>query len=137
MVSAGFRYSTYSPPYNPGPEYWADVGQQMASRFPDATPQAIWIVGTVSGNGCYLNFPVDPAPSGQSIYWSMEDGNEEALAVFDELGMQAWLQVEPGNTPAEDLITSCWRDTDITPASSALGWTSSGTNRSTNRKVRL
>jgi len=101
-LGAGFRYSSYGPPYNPGPEYWADVGQQMASRFPEATPQAIWIVGIVSGKGAFLNFPAEPTD--RLIYWSQEDDNEETLALFDEEGVQVWLQVEPGNAPVEELI---------------------------------
>ena len=32
-LGAGFRYSSYGPPYNPGPEYWANVGIQMADKF--------------------------------------------------------------------------------------------------------
>jgi len=101
-LGVGFRYSTYGPPYDPGPEYWASVGQQMASRFPGATPQAIWIVGVVSGKGTILNFPANPTDP--LIRWLMDDGNEEALTLFDELGVQVWLQVEPGNAPVEELI---------------------------------
>jgi hypothetical protein len=33
-LGAGFRYSSYGPPYNPGPEYWDSVGEQMAAKFP-------------------------------------------------------------------------------------------------------
>jgi hypothetical protein len=44
-LGAGFRFSTYGPGYDPGAEYWAGVGQQMAVKFPNARPQAIWIVG--------------------------------------------------------------------------------------------
>ncbi len=101
-LGAGFRYSTYGPLYDPGPEYWADVGQQMALRFPGATPQAIWIVGIVSGKGTLLNFPANPTD--RLIQGLMDDGNKEALTLFDELGVQVWLQVEPGNAPVEELI---------------------------------
>ena len=44
-VGAGFRFSTYGPEYDPGPDYWAGVGQQMADRFTGSIPEAIWIVG--------------------------------------------------------------------------------------------
>jgi len=44
-LGAGFRFSIYGPGYDPGAEYWAGVGQQMAVKFPNARPQAIWIVG--------------------------------------------------------------------------------------------
>ena len=33
-VGAGFRYSAYGPDYDPGPQYWLRVGQEMAARFP-------------------------------------------------------------------------------------------------------
>jgi hypothetical protein len=101
-LGAGFRYSTYGPRYNPGPDYWADVGRQMASRFPDATPQGIWIVGRIHARGVYLNFPV--TSTNRRILGSPIDDNEEALTLFDELGLQVWLQVEPGEAPVEELI---------------------------------
>jgi hypothetical protein len=74
----------------------------MAARFPGATPEAIWIVGRVRGDGTQLSFPVpadDPLITG-----SEADGNEAALALFDELGFRVWLQVEPVNAPVEKLI---------------------------------
>jgi len=48
-LGAGFRYSSYGPAYNPGPEYWASVGEQMAEKFPEAKPSTIWIVGILDG----------------------------------------------------------------------------------------
>jgi hypothetical protein len=101
-LGAGFRYSTYGPEYDPGPAYWADVGQQMASRFPGATPQGIWIVGRLGGRGVYLSFPVTSA--NRCILGSPTDDNDETLALFDQLGVQVWLQVEPGEAPVEELI---------------------------------
>jgi len=101
-LGAGFRFSVYGPRLNPGPRYWARVGQEMAARFPGATPEAIWIVGRVKGDGAQLSFPVpadDPLITG-----SEEDGNEATLALFDELGFRVWLQVEPVNAPVEKLI---------------------------------
>ena len=99
---AGFRYSTYGPKYNPGPQYWVNVGRQMASRFPGATPQAIWIVGVIQNQGIYLSFPCESAD--ERILCSPTDDNEEFLTLFDEIGGQVWLQVEPGNAPVETLI---------------------------------
>src|SRR5688572_16254449 len=55
-LGAGFRYSSYGPAYNPGAEYWASVGEQMATKFPNAKPATIWIVGILDGEGTYLNF---------------------------------------------------------------------------------
>jgi len=101
-LGAGFRYSAYGPWYDPGPEYWASVGQQMASRFPDAVPETVWIVGVLSANGTLLNFPAEPTD--RLIRYSLEDGNEEVLTLFDEMGGKVWLQVEPANAPVEELI---------------------------------
>src|SRR5512143_1519442 len=56
-VGAGFRFSTYGPDYDPGVEYWASVGERMAAKFPNAQPQAIWIVGNYAGAGPILTFP--------------------------------------------------------------------------------
>lgn len=101
-LGAGFRYSAYGPPYNPGPEYWANVGIQMAEKFEGAVPQGIWIVGQISGKGAFVNFPTgidDP-----NVYDMAVDGNQATFDLFDELGVQVWLQVEPGMAPVEDLI---------------------------------
>ena len=99
---AGFRYSTYGPPYNPGPQYWASVGQRMAGKFPSASLQAIWIVGSLAGQGTRLSFPgssTDPY-----IQFAASDENEETFALFDRAGLSVWLQVEPGEAAMEELI---------------------------------
>jgi len=102
QLGAGFRYSTYGPRYNPGPPYWESVGQQMASRFPGAHPEAIWIVGELQAGGSRLSFP------GQSdnplIQFTTQDLNEAALTRFDQGGVKVWLQVEPGDSPVDQLI---------------------------------
>jgi hypothetical protein len=101
-LGAGFRFSTYGPDYDPGPDYWASVGQEMAARFEGSTPEAIWIVGRLYGEGSLLSFPAntdDPL-----IQVSELDGNEEALTLFDTIGLRVWLQVEPGNAPVDELI---------------------------------
>jgi hypothetical protein len=101
-LGAGFRFSTYGPDYDPGASYWATVGRQMATRFENATPEAIWIVGRLHGQGCLFNFPA--ATENPLIAGSHEDGNEDALTLFDKIGLRVWLQVEPGNAPVEELI---------------------------------
>jgi len=101
-LGAGFRYSPYGPPYNPGPAYWASVGQQMVARFPNAVPQTVWIVCQVNDTATYLTFPAkseDP-----NIISSPLDDNEAAFTLFDKEGVQVWLQVEPGDAPVEELI---------------------------------
>lgn len=101
-LGAGFRFSTYGPPYDPGPAYWADVGQQMAAKFPGAKPQAIWIIGNYAGAGPIFTFP--GTHQDFNIHFSPKDQNEEALALFDQVGLQVWLQVEPGDVSMEELI---------------------------------
>lgn len=84
-LGAGFRYSAYGPPYNPGPEYWANVGIQMAEKFEGAVPQGIWIIGQISGKGTFINFPTgvdDP-----NVYDMAVDGNQATFDLFDELGV--------------------------------------------------
>lgn len=101
-MGAGFRYSSYGPWYDPGPAYWAGVGQQMAGYFPGAVPQTIWIVGTVSGQGTVLNFPGETTQP--YIYFTSKDKNEAVLTLFDDMGGQVWLQVEPGKADVVKLI---------------------------------
>jgi hypothetical protein len=101
-LGAGFRYSPYGPPYNPGPAYWAGVGQHMAARFPNAVPQSVWIVSTVNDTATYLTFPA--TSDNRNVTSSPTDDNEAALTLFDHEGVQVWLQVEPGDAPVEELI---------------------------------
>ncbi|CAG0932461.1 hypothetical protein TFLX_02600 [Thermoflexales bacterium] len=101
-VGAGFRFSTYGPGYDPGPEYWASVGERMAAKFSAAKPRAIWIVGNYAGAGPLLTFP--GSHQNLNIHFSLKDKNEEALTLFDQRGVQVWLQVEPGDVPVEELI---------------------------------
>lgn len=101
-LGAGFRFSTYGPSSNPGPAYWASVGEQMAARFPNAHPEAIWIVGNFTGEGTFLSFPADTKDP--LITKTYVDMNEAALNLFDERGVRVWLQVEPGNADVVTLI---------------------------------
>ncbi len=102
-LGAGFRYSSYGPWYDPGPAYWASVGSDMSANFEGAVPQAIWIVGVKSGaSATVLNFPGETEE--KNIYFTSEDKNEELLTLFDEMGGQIWLQVEPGDASVEELI---------------------------------
>ncbi len=101
-IGAGFRFSPYGPAYNPGVEYWANVGQKMASRFSGATPEAIWIVSVLEGSGTHLTFPGESELPG--ISFSKEDDNQIFLDRFDQLGFRVWLQVEPGDVRVDTLI---------------------------------
>ena len=101
-VGAGFRYSEYGPDYNPGPQYWLRVGQEMAARFPGSKPETIWIVSRLKDDGTVLNFPVEDA--NPLITGSETDENEAVLDLFDRHGFRVWLQAEPGHAPVEELI---------------------------------
>jgi len=101
-LGAGFRFSTYGPDYDPGPAYWASVGERMAARFPGSVPETIWIVGRLRGEGTLLSFPVETDEP--LIQFTQEDGNAETFELFDSIGVRVWLQVEPGNAPVEELI---------------------------------
>ena len=101
-LGAGFRYSTYGTAYDPGPEYWNQVGQSMAGKFLGAHPETIWIVGNIYGEGTYLNFPCET--DDPNIKCGYVDMNEDALRLFDENGYKVWLQVEAGNADMEELI---------------------------------
>jgi hypothetical protein len=101
-LGAGFRYSTYGPERDPGPAYWASVGERMAGRFPGSVPECIWIVGRLNGDGTLLSFPANTGDP--LIGVTAEDGNEAALTRFDSMGARVWLQVEPGNAAVETLI---------------------------------
>jgi len=101
-LGAGFRFSTYGPPSDPGPEYWDSVGQQMAEKFPDATPQAIWIVSNFGIRGTIFTFP--GTHDDFNIHFSSQDKNEAALTLFDQTGLKVWLQVEPGQVDVNELF---------------------------------
>src|SRR5688500_3916473 len=82
-LGAGFRYSAYGPQFDPGPEYWALVGFDMARRFENAHPETIWIVSRLHGQGTLLNFPVKAKDT--LITGSPIDENEATLDLFDRL----------------------------------------------------
>jgi hypothetical protein len=89
----------------PDPAYWSRVAKEMAARFPGATPEGIWIVSKVDkiNKGALLSFPA-PNKKDRLIKDDDTDRNEAALRVFDELGFQVWLQLEPGFASVEELI---------------------------------
>jgi hypothetical protein len=101
-LGAGFRYSTYGPAYNPGPEYWVSVGKRMAGKFSEAAPEAIWIVSNFNDPGTFLSFPAETTDP--NLTFSYVDLNEQTLSLFDQQGIKVWLQVEPGNVDVVELI---------------------------------
>lgn len=102
-LGAGFRFSTYGPQSNPGPEYWASVGERMSARFPGSHPEAIWIVGNFLGDGMtYLSFHAET--DDPHIKSGFVDMNEQTLSLLDQKGFKVWLQVEPGDADMLTLI---------------------------------
>jgi hypothetical protein len=101
-LGAGFRFSTYGPQYNPGPEYWASVGKRMSVKFPGSVPATIWIVGNFTGDGTHLSFPAET--DDPHVTKTYVDMNEQTLNLFDEKSFKVWLQVEPGNADMVGLI---------------------------------
>jgi hypothetical protein len=102
-LGAGFRYSTYGPPINPGPDYWLSVGQRMSAKFPGSHPEAIWIVGNFLGSGkTYLSFQAES--DDPNITSGYVDMNDAPLSLFDEQGVKVWLQVESGDADMLTLI---------------------------------
>lgn len=101
-IGAGFRYSIYGPAYDPEPEYWTSVGEQMSSLFQNAHPMGIWIIGKIEGSKAYLNFP--GISNDPNIIFGATDDNESALTYFDQHNVQVWLQVEPGDADMLTLI---------------------------------
>ncbi len=96
------------------PEEWKSVVDQMQEWYPSATPTMVWIVGSLSGMGCNLEFlPADDVDTAaleeQYIYFSEPErenhlSHEEYFDYFDENGIQVYLQVEPGFADVETLI---------------------------------
>jgi hypothetical protein len=74
----------------------------MVSRFPGATPEVIWIVSVLEGQGTHLTFPGTCAEA--NISFSLQDDNQATLDLFDQLGFRLWLQVEPGDAKVETLF---------------------------------
>ncbi len=117
---AGFRYSHYGPAYNPGNEYWWKVGVKIAADFGEyATPECIWILGTLQSEGVYLNFPTET--TADYINWSNTDKNEDIFCHFDTLGYKVWLQVEPGQANIDTLINLVLRKYSHHPCITGFG----------------
>ena len=102
-VGAGFRCSTYGRAGDTGPAYWERVGREMSARLPGTTPEAVWIVARLYGEGTRVSFPV-VAGTHPLIQGEAADTSEEALDLLDAGGYRVWLQVEPGMAPMEPLI---------------------------------
>jgi hypothetical protein len=115
---APFRAGLRSSPYGaragfPDPPYWLGAARSMASRFENAVPTLVWIVGTMEkaaeGEKKYsgrvlLSFPAPAGVKTAAVVFSRQDANEPYLEQFDRNGFQVWLQVEPGDADVGLLI---------------------------------
>jgi len=102
----GFRASRVMPGEFPDPEYWSNIGWEIAHKFDNTQAAGIWIVSTIWGGGeCHFHFP-KPEGSGDfnNISFSNTDKNEEYLTRFDQDGLKVWLQVESGDANIDTLI---------------------------------
>ena len=81
-VGAGFRCSTYGRAGDAGPAYWERVGREMSARLPGTTPEAVWIVARLYGEGTRVSFPV-VAGTHPLIQGETADTSEEALDRLD------------------------------------------------------
>jgi hypothetical protein len=118
-LGVGFRYSPYGQEYNPGRDYWARVGLEMAKKFPGANVEVIWIVSVVDGACTRLTFPGRNDMPG--ITFSKEDENQSTLELFDQLGFRVWLQVEPVDAKVETLIDLIYQQYGNHPCVAGIG----------------
>ena len=97
---AGIRISTYGMRDSFGEDNFpnattmAGYAQKMAGCYEGSTGAYILIVGEIHGDSCHLYFPV--SGDYDNIYGSKSDRYESYLDKCDELGIDVWLQVEPG-----------------------------------------
>ena len=102
---AGIRISTYGMRKSygknfPDPTTMAGFAQKMAGRYEGSNGAYVLIVGEIHDDSCGLYFPVKGKYD--NIYGSDDDRYESYLDKCDELGIDVWLQVEPGYA---DLVT--------------------------------
>lgn len=115
-IRAGLRSSPYGPRNGfPAPTYWLNAARSMASRFENAVPSLVWIVGTMESihentpdetfsGRVQLSFPAPGEAAFANIVFAAQDANEAYLEQFDKNGFQVWLQVEPANADVNTLI---------------------------------
>jgi len=105
---AGFRASRVLQSYPnhqfPSADYWISVGNRMSQKFSGASPVGIWIVSLYQNNNItQFNFPSD-GKSYPYVQFISSDQNEAYLSRFDSVGVNVWLQVEPGAAGMDTLI---------------------------------
>ncbi len=101
---AGFRASPYGVTPFPEPDYWRNVGHEMAGKFAGVAPTGLWIVGQPGDNGECLQSFSSPGGAFKKAVFQKNDYNAVALEWFDANELSAWLQVKPGDTDVSMLI---------------------------------
>ena len=97
---AGIRISTYGMRNSFGKDNFPDetamasYAQKMAGCYEGSNGAYVLIVGEIHDDSCGLYFPV--TGEYDYIYGSKTDRYESYLDKCDELGIDVWLQVEPG-----------------------------------------
>ena len=96
------------------PDEWKQVTDQLQEWYPQTQTTMVWIIGSLSGMGCNLEFTpssdVDTeALARQYIYFSEPDrenhlSHEEYFKYFDNNNIKVYLQVEPGFADVDTLI---------------------------------
>lgn len=100
---AGARQSDYGITPFPTVKEWGNVMRNMSANFSGASPVGIWIVGTLWGSSCALEFPYKGSVP-NVIEKESTDKHEPFLKHFDTLGIKVFLQVEPGLAAVDSLI---------------------------------
>ncbi len=104
---AGWRASNYGYQWDSPPQYWINVANTMASKFPGSIPAGIWLVGETHGEGTnvgtdlYMPCTTDTA---KKIWCDGSDKSEEYLTAFDSAGVKVILQVESAGADMNTLI---------------------------------
>jgi hypothetical protein len=103
---AGLRASPYGIDPFPGASWWIDSTTDMASRFQDASPAVLWLVGEIMFPvSCRLSFPnPNPGATYPDVLFMETDEYEAHFTAFDQAGVKVWLSVEPGNADVVTLI---------------------------------
>jgi hypothetical protein len=103
-VRASRILSNYPNNQFPSPLYWYNASEFVSNKFNGAKSSVIWIVSLYLSDGyTQLNFP-NPGGSYPYVYFIGSDQNEAYLTLFDQKGINVWLQVEPGAAKIDTLI---------------------------------
>jgi hypothetical protein len=101
----GWRSSEYGHQGDKSSGYWVNTANSIASKFPNADPSGVWVIGDIESEpstSTYLSFPSNK--SFENIHFASVDYNEEYLKTFDSNHLKVWLEVEPADADILTLI---------------------------------